>query len=211
MSFQQFIIYLNKNSGALTFLITTVYVIATIAICLANIMSANASRRQLLEAKRQYEDEKKLKLMPCIQVKKIATAREVHGIISYTIQQKQASDTWVEESFLFEITNVGHDIARNVNYYWLDQVDDKINNRFRYHIESLPIGDRRVAQINFRTVPTNCHTTVILKIIFQDLIGNHYFQCLTFCFSVFRNKIELDTYAMKAPQELKEKVRGKDV
>lgn len=40
---------LNSNSGGLTFLITVVYVIATIAIYKANIQSANASKKQLEE------------------------------------------------------------------------------------------------------------------------------------------------------------------
>lgn len=38
-------------------IITAVYVIATIAICRANIKAANASRAQLDEMKRQYEEE----------------------------------------------------------------------------------------------------------------------------------------------------------
>lgn len=41
----------------MTFLITFVYVVATIFICLANIKSANATREQLLEQKRQFEEE----------------------------------------------------------------------------------------------------------------------------------------------------------
>lgn len=54
MSFQEFISYLNNNSGAMTFLITAVYVVATIFICWANIQSANASKAQLKEMQRQF-------------------------------------------------------------------------------------------------------------------------------------------------------------
>ena len=39
----QIIDWLNKNSGAMTFLITVVYVVATIAICQANIKSVPCS------------------------------------------------------------------------------------------------------------------------------------------------------------------------
>ena len=39
--------------------ITFVYVIATIAICVANLRSASATRAQLEETKRQYEEEGK--------------------------------------------------------------------------------------------------------------------------------------------------------
>ena len=48
---------LNDNSGGLTFLITVVYVVATIAICIANIQSANASKKQLEEMQKQYAEE----------------------------------------------------------------------------------------------------------------------------------------------------------
>lgn len=54
MEFQQLISYLNDNSGAMTFLVTIVYVVATIFICWANIQSANASKAQLKEMQRQF-------------------------------------------------------------------------------------------------------------------------------------------------------------
>ena len=54
MEFQQLISYLNDNSGAMTFLVTAVYVVATIFICWANIQSANASKAQLKEMQRQF-------------------------------------------------------------------------------------------------------------------------------------------------------------
>ena len=47
--------------------ITAVYVVATIFISCANIKSANATRDQLTESKRQYEDKKRLEIMPYIQ------------------------------------------------------------------------------------------------------------------------------------------------
>ncbi len=49
--------YLDDHSGSLTFLVTAVYVVATIFICRANINSAKATRDQLAEVKRQYEEE----------------------------------------------------------------------------------------------------------------------------------------------------------
>ncbi|MBO5567589.1 MAG: hypothetical protein J6A79_01395 [Clostridia bacterium] len=48
--------FLNKNSDALMVVITAVYVVATIFICRANNKSAEASRAQLEEMRRQYAD-----------------------------------------------------------------------------------------------------------------------------------------------------------
>ncbi|HRU96597.1 MAG TPA: hypothetical protein P5092_04035 [Ruminococcus sp.] len=56
---EELIDLLNDNQGALMVIITFVYVIATIAICIANIKSANASKAQLKESKRQFEASQK--------------------------------------------------------------------------------------------------------------------------------------------------------
>lgn len=53
---EQIIAYLNENSGAMTFLITVVYVVATIFICWANIRSAKATRAQVAEQQREFEE-----------------------------------------------------------------------------------------------------------------------------------------------------------
>lgn len=53
----QIIEYLDAHNGALMVVITLVYVIATIAICVANLRAAKATRDQLDESKRQYEEE----------------------------------------------------------------------------------------------------------------------------------------------------------
>ena len=49
--------FLDDHSGSLTFIATAVYVVATILICRANIKSAQATKEQVAEAKRQYEEE----------------------------------------------------------------------------------------------------------------------------------------------------------
>ncbi len=49
--------FLNENEGALMVTITFVYVIATCFICGANICAAKASKKQLAETKRQFEED----------------------------------------------------------------------------------------------------------------------------------------------------------
>jgi hypothetical protein len=67
---------LNSNSGGLTFLITVVYVVATIAICIANIQSANASKKQLEEMQKQYAEENR----PHIEVEFLFERRSFYGL-----------------------------------------------------------------------------------------------------------------------------------
>ena len=53
----QIVEYLDLHNGSLMVIITLVYVVATIAICVANLRSAKVTREQLEESKRQYEEE----------------------------------------------------------------------------------------------------------------------------------------------------------
>ena len=48
--------------------ITAVYVVATILICYANLKSARATREQVLESQRQFEETKRLERMPYFDV-----------------------------------------------------------------------------------------------------------------------------------------------
>lgn len=73
---QHFIAYLNDNSGAMTFLITVIYVVATILICWANIKSANASKIQLEEMRKQYAEENR----PNVEVEFLYEKRTFYGL-----------------------------------------------------------------------------------------------------------------------------------
>ena len=53
---KQMIEFLDIHAGSLTFIVTFVYVIATIFICIANIRSAKATREQVAEQKRQFDE-----------------------------------------------------------------------------------------------------------------------------------------------------------
>ena len=60
--------FLNDNGQALMVLITAIYVIATINISNANIKSSEATREQITESKRQFEETKRLEYMPCFEI-----------------------------------------------------------------------------------------------------------------------------------------------
>ena len=51
----------------LMFCITTIYVVATIFICRANIKAANATRDQIAESQRQFSENRRLDVMPYLQ------------------------------------------------------------------------------------------------------------------------------------------------
>ena len=60
--------FLQTYSGAFTFIITVVYVIATIFIMWANIRAANASRKQIDESQKQFDTTSRLQCMPFLKL-----------------------------------------------------------------------------------------------------------------------------------------------
>ena len=53
---KELITWMNNNNGFVMAVLTFVYVIATIFICIFNGKSASATRRQTEEAQRQFEE-----------------------------------------------------------------------------------------------------------------------------------------------------------
>lgn len=102
--------FLNHNEGALMVIITFVYVVATIFICLANVKSARATNAQLAESQRQFKESNR----PYVTCEYILTNRTFCGI---------------------RLCNHGNQVARNlaiqINKAFLDSLADKDFGNFR--------------------------------------------------------------------------------
>ncbi|MGN0607115.1 MAG: hypothetical protein ACI4JM_11390 [Oscillospiraceae bacterium] len=90
--------WLNDNSGALTVIITFVYVVATIFIWNANKLSANATKEQLAESKRQFDEQNR----PYMSCEYIFVNRTYCGIRFYNYGSKPAENVTfkINEEFL---------------------------------------------------------------------------------------------------------------
>ena len=95
--------FLNANSRGLTFVITFVYVVATIAICVANIQSANASKKQLREMQKQYADENR----PRIEVEFLYERRAFYGLrfIKHGKETAQNVEIRLSDEFIDSLGN----------------------------------------------------------------------------------------------------------
>lgn len=95
--------FLNDNSGGLTFVVTFVYVVATIAICIANIQSANASKRQLEEMQKQYAEENR----PRIEVEFLYERRSFYGLrfVNHGKETAQNVEIQLSDEFLDSLGN----------------------------------------------------------------------------------------------------------
>lgn len=68
--------FLDQHSGSLMVIITMVYVVATAMICWANFRSAKASKEQLLEMRKQFEEENR----PRIDVEFLYANKSFYGL-----------------------------------------------------------------------------------------------------------------------------------
>lgn len=94
--------WFNSNSGFSMFLLTLVYVFATILICIFNYRSAKATKDQITESRRQFIEQSRANIIP-----KIITLRGTMVCLSFH--------------------NIGKDIANevviNISETWLKKLD----------------------------------------------------------------------------------------
>ncbi len=78
-----------------------------------------------------------LKTMPCIQVRPINNIENIN--ISVTCDLSTISETNVLiTKYCFEVSNIGHDIAKNITYKWNCNLGESMGT-----IYSLPVGEKK--------------------------------------------------------------------
>lgn len=190
--------WLNTYSGALTVIITLVYVAATVLIWIANYKSAQATHDQLEESKRQFEESTRINHMPCIQIKKTDKQNIIHGNIICRPESecKQISENGFSKSYFFSVYNSGHDIAKDIHYCWLNA-----ENLGCAYVVSLAVNDNRLVRVDFY-IPANYNNAFCFNMLIQyeDLLGNDYAQTVTFVLDVVCSEISLRTYSITVPE-----------
>ena len=169
--------YLNTNSDALMVIITIVYVVATIAICAANIMSANATRNQIkvsqtqiVEEKKRFEESKHLQIMPFFQVsfsEKLQTGFPVILPFKSKVENKEGCG---EDLYL---DNIGNGPAIDLFYKW--KYND-VNIHERLGVASVKAGTGCILHVIFIDRPLSNKETCILTLCFSDVLGRKYTQ-----------------------------------
>lgn len=169
--------YLNANSNSLMVLITFVYVIATVEICRANIKSAEATRDQLAESKRQYADKKRIEIMPYIQFE---NARDN---FEYTLNLVLDSDSKLDVNYSIKLRmkNIGNGTAKDIVYKY--QYDDNCYDRGAFPVQALLSGEEHNIRIHFAySTEKKCDKSACFIFRYKDLLENSYSQQLTMTF-----------------------------
>ena len=159
--------------------ITSVYVIATIFISIFNARSAKATRQQVDESKRQFDESKRLENMPFFQLE-IPTENESPLFeIELNLCEEDTTNTLYK---ILKLKNLGNGSATNIVYTWkgsnnLDPVCDYPP------INAIMHGDSYYFQLIFYTNQiAESGTAGVLIWQYDDLLGNSYEQKVSLIF-----------------------------
>lgn len=153
--------------------VTTIYVVATIAICIFNGKSAKATKEQVIESRLQFEETKRLELMPFLQVE-IPTEM---GSPRFVIELPCSEEGETENIYsIVKLKNVGNGSATNIIYSWKSNVTKEIITDY-IPINAVMSGDSYIFQLTLET-DLLCQDGVvgILTWQYDDLLGRSYEQ-----------------------------------
>ena len=187
---EQIFKFLELYSGAFTFLITVIYVIATIFICVANIKSANASRDQIAESQRQFSESRRLDIMPYLQFE---TSNQPG--VDYKMEVLLSETDYNSGDYILNlrVKNIGRGTAKDIEYIWTNFTNTYPQKPFA--IKALQNGDAHYLQVSFaRPKVLKDTTTANFELRFKDLLENEYSQKVEFDFEMENSSIRLKSH-----------------
>ena len=154
--------------------ITVVYVIATICIWVANNRTARASREQLEESKRQFNENRRLDVMPYLQ---FDSSHDPHGDYELELTLNEAA----EEShcyMMLRVKNIGRGTAINIHYVWTN-FEGQYNRTFP--VSALQSGDYILIKTAFSYgIKEFEQQSVFFDMKYKDLLEHEYTQRIEF-------------------------------
>lgn len=171
--------FLQTYSGAFTFIITVVYVIATIFIMWANIRAANASRKQIDESQKQFDTTSRLQCMPFLQLE--FAHRDCKMDYQLEISLRKGEGCYFLNNKA-KIKNVGNGTATNIIYTWENESLPQKSDEYLVEVDVLPInaimqGDEYFFLLTIYTkVDVEYPQRGKLTFEYNDMLGNTYEQ-----------------------------------
>lgn len=186
--------------------ITAVYVVATIFISCANIKSANATRDQLTESKRQYEDKKRLEIMPYFEVRICGNITDFHECIHLALSSQNAENGTVIDQRI-SIKNIGLGPAKDIRYTW-NNLDGEYDRNDLEFIAILP-GENKDVNIDFYAEHKDDFSEYVAPVsiilTYCDLLENKYHLSIDFVFTIStEDNVKLTKYTVGTPSVVKE-------
>ena len=187
--------------------ITAIYVIATIVICVFNYKTAKAANLQIQESKRQFDETRRLQIMPYLQV---TITPKKDGEIwnpvpeAWFIISDSDKDNIVRSDYYISFENIGLGMLHHTKILW---------NSVRKHNDGYPAMDivmainspwritgaffaeRAESDDPFKAKRIDCS----IDVTHEDLIGNLYSQKVEMLFLIHHTKIDLVHYSITPP------------
>lgn len=188
--------------------ITGLYVVATIAIWLANNKSAKTTEKQLVESKRQFEETKRLEHMPYMQASfgnYITSDKSGSVFPNMVLSIGRTNDPRCPSSGKsINLTNIGLGLAVNLKCKWIAE-----GNHSEYNLATSLLKQEESSTSTFiisAEVPKENSQSAEGKLLicFDDFLGNHYEQPVEISFEIHQNYISLVQYDIKAPLYVEE-------
>lgn len=159
--------------------ITAIYVIATVFICVFNAKSAKATRAQVAESQRQFEESKRLQMMPYLDFNDCNSdctfSPPEYRIL---IDDYRSSDGWLSFSEInLSFENVGNGSLRELTSYFYRPNGVKLHKDFP--ITALAAGTSKSVHFVF-DCPNNEDTPdayyVVIEFQYKDMLNYTYMQ-----------------------------------
>lgn len=183
--------------------ITAVYVIATILICYANLKSARATREQVAESKRQFEESKRLEKMPYFDVSALEKTDDYNIFdpdITLSLTEKQSKES-IFYPIPLQFTNIGSGTAADLTFKRDDTTSIPVE---QFPFTSLGSDRSHVLCCHFCFSPepdfSAFSSEIPLFLKYRDLLGNCYQQKIVFSFSVISEEIGLKGIITSVPE-----------
>ena len=186
--------------------ITAVYVVATIIISYANIKSANATREQLTESKRQYEDKKRLEIMPYFDVQIFNDITVFRECIHLALSSQNAENSTVIDRRI-SIKNFGFGPAKDISYMW-HNLDGEYSRNDLGFTAILP-GETKDVYIDFLAEHKDDFSEYAVPasiiLTYRDLLENRYHLKIDLDFTIStEDNVRLTKYSIGTPSVVKE-------
>lgn len=173
--------YIEANSDTLMVVITTVYVVATFEICRANINAAEASREQLAESKRQFDETRRLQVAPRLLLHRCSDAQTVDSEFRFLLLPDSNADQCRFSYFYLSVENAGMGAATEFSLksseLSLSEGCKEIFNSVVYPKDNykflVTIGATQQGICGRKSVQET------IELCYKDILGNTYVQKIT--------------------------------
>lgn len=198
----------TKITDWLMVFITLVYVIATILICISNSKSAKAAQSQIIESKRQFDEARRLQVIPYLQFyvddgKVDETGRILCPYTIFEITDTKNTEV-AEKVYHLRFTNIGNGMVHHTKVRW-NSAYKKDDGYPAEDIVIPPSGSWEInglfkAHKNGSDNPQDAEIArCTIEVDFADLLGNKYSQLVKLVFLMQNSEVRLIHYNIDSP------------